>query len=77
MVSFDLTFRSMLIKEIVEDEGSLWTEGSISWISINIGSSQDKRVQVVYGAFITCVSAGLLPDGLKEPARSLVDFFIF
>ena len=29
MVYFDLIFRSMLIKDIVEDEGELWTEGSI------------------------------------------------
>ena len=30
MVSFDLSFISMLIEEIVEDEVSIWTEGSIS-----------------------------------------------
>ena len=47
MASFDLSFRSMFIKEIVEDEGSLWTEGSTSGLSINRGSYHDNRVQVV------------------------------
>ena len=28
MVSFDLSFRSILIEDIVEDEGELWTEGA-------------------------------------------------
>ena len=54
-MSFDLGFRSMLIKEIVEDKGSLWTEGIISWISINRGSSQGKRVQIVDSDFFPCV----------------------
>ena len=39
MVSFDLSFRSMLIGVIVEDEGELFTEGIISWLSINRGVS--------------------------------------
>ena len=51
MVSFDLSFRSILVKEIVENEGALWTERRISWLSINIGSSKGNRLQVVDGAF--------------------------
>ena len=51
MVSFDFSFGSMLTEEIVEDEGALWTEGSISWLSMNIGSYQGKRVKSVDGAF--------------------------
>ena len=44
MVSFDLSFRSMLIGVIVEDEGEMFTEGIISWLSMNIGvSSQEGR----------------------------------
>ena len=35
MVSLNLSFRSTYIKEIVEDEEALWTEGSISWLFIN------------------------------------------
>ena len=45
----------MLIEEIVEDEGAIWTDRSISWLSVNRGSSQDKRIQVVYGEFFPCV----------------------
>ena len=45
----------MLIEDIVEDEGALWTEGVFSWLSINIGSSQGKRLQVVDGNFHPCV----------------------
>ena len=56
MVSFDLSFRSMLIDDIVEDEGSFWNERSILNIFINIGYYQGNMVQVVYGAFCTCVS---------------------
>ena len=55
MVSFDLSFRSMLIEEIVEDEGAIWTDRSISWLSVNRGSSQDKRIQVVYGELFPCI----------------------
>ena len=44
MVSFDFSVRSILIEEIVENEGALWTEGGISLISINRGSSQGTRV---------------------------------
>ena len=58
MVTFDLSFRSMFINEIVEDEGSLWTEGSISWISINRGSYQGNRVQVVDCSFYSSFSVG-------------------
>ena len=47
MVSFGFRFRSMLIEYIVEDEGALWTEGSIPWLSINRVSHHGKRVQVV------------------------------
>ena len=49
----------MLIEEIVEDEGELWTKGEISWLSINIGPYQGNRVQVVDGAFFPCISASL------------------
>ena len=55
MVSFDLSFRSMLIEEIVEDEGAILTEGRTSWIYINIGSYQGKMVHVVDCAFRPCV----------------------
>ena len=51
MVSFDSIFRSMLIKYIVEEEGALWTEGRISWLSINIGSSKDKRYSLLMVTF--------------------------
>ena len=44
----------MLIEEIVEDEGELWTKGEISWLSINIGPYQGNRVQVVNSAFRPC-----------------------
>ena len=47
MVYFDLIFRSRLIKEVVENEGELWTEGSISWLSINRGYYQVNMVQVI------------------------------
>ena len=59
MVSFDLSFRSMLIEEIVEDEGALWTEESSSWLSMNRGSCQGKRVHVVEGALHPCVGVSL------------------
>ena len=45
----------MLIKDIFEDEGALWNEGVISWISINRYSYQGNRVQVVDGSFRPCV----------------------
>ena len=54
MVSFDLNFISMLIKDIAEDGGALWNEGIISWLSINRGSYQVNRVQVVHGNFLPC-----------------------
>ena len=38
MISFDWSLRSMLIKDIIEDEGAIWNEGVISLISINIYS---------------------------------------
>ena len=59
MVSFDLRFRLMLIKDIFEDEGALWSEGSISWIFINGGSYQENRVQVADDNFCTCVGLSL------------------
>ena len=34
----------MLVEDIVEDEGALWTEGSILWLSVNRGSYQGKRL---------------------------------
>ena len=49
----------MLIEEIVENEGELWTEGSISWLSIHKGPYHGKRVQVVYGDFLPCIGAGV------------------
>ena len=55
MVTFDLSFRSMFIREIVEDEGSLWTEGSTSGLSINRGSYHGKTVQFFDGAFFPFV----------------------
>ena len=58
MVSCALRFRSILTEEIVEDEGSTWTEGSISWISINRGSYKFKSVHVVDGDFCTSVGKG-------------------
>ena len=45
----------MLIEEIFEDEGELWTEGKFSWISINIDSYQSRMIQVVDCAFCPCV----------------------
>ena len=54
MVSFDLSFRSVLIDDIVEDEGSLWTQGIILWISTNRGYYKGKRVQVFDGDFCHC-----------------------
>ena len=60
MVTFDFSFRSMLIEDIVEDEGSLWTEGSISWLSINISYYNGKRVQVAGGDFCPCIDVGVL-----------------
>ena len=58
MVSFDLSFIPKCIEEIFEDEGALWTEGRISWISINRDSYQINKVQVVNGFF--CTYAGVL-----------------
>ena len=60
MVSFDLSFRSMLIEDIFEDEGSLCTEGIILWLTINKGSYRVRRVQVLYGSIRPCfdVSSG-------------------
>ena len=54
-MSLDFSFRSMLIDEIVEYEGLLWTEVNISWLSINLGSYQVKAVHVVYGSFCPCI----------------------
>ena len=53
----------MLINDIFEYEGALWTEGSILWISINIGYSQGKRVNVVNGSFRPCIGV-LLGGGI-------------
>ena len=60
MVSFGLSFISRLIKEIVEDEGVLWTKGRILCPSINISSYQVNRLQIVNGDFFPCadVSSG-------------------
>ena len=72
MASFDLSFRLTLIDEIVEDDGALWTECSISCLSINIRSYQGNRVQVVDGSFCTCV--GLF---WGQHFKRLVDFSSF
>ena len=55
MVSCDVSFRSMLIEDIDEDEGELGTEGRISFLSTNIGTCEVNRVHVVYDAFRHCV----------------------
>ena len=49
MVSFDLSFNSVLIEDIVEDKRALCTDGGSSWISIG------NRVQVVFGDFSSCL----------------------
>ena len=51
MVSFDFSVRSTLIEENVENEVALWTKEVISLLSINRGSSQCMRVQVIDFAF--------------------------
>ena len=55
MMSFDLSFISMLIEKIVEYEVALWTEGRISWLSINIGYNHGKKLHVVDFSFCLCV----------------------
>ena len=55
MVSFDLSFRTMFTKEIVEDKGALWSEGIISWLYINRGSYKCNGVKVVDGNFSSCI----------------------
>ena len=55
MVSFDFSVRSILIEEIVEDEGILWTEGSISWLPTERGSYHGKKEHVVDGSVCPCV----------------------
>ena len=50
MVSFGLSFISMLIEDIVEVKVSLWGEDSSSWKSINLVYYQDKRLQVINDA---------------------------
>ena len=52
MVYLDLSSRSMLIQDIFEGEGGLWTKGSISWLSINICYYKLNKVQVIYGDFL-------------------------
>ena len=49
----------MLIEDIVEDEGAIWIEGRISWLSINRDYYQGKMVQVFDAAFCPC--SGLSP----------------
>ena len=66
MVSFDFTFRSMFIKEIVEDYGSLWTGERISYLSTNIDSFQGNMVYVVHGVFKTCASILLGAEYFQE-----------
>ena len=79
MVFFDLSFRSISTEDIVEDERALWTEGIISWLSINRGSYYFKRVQVIYGDFRPCVvvlsgGGGVLLGGFLERFDHLVAF---
>ena len=78
MVSFDMSFRPMPIKEIVEEEGALLTEGIISWLSIDRGYSQGNKVQVVNGSFCTCI--GVLSGSAYRRGRyleRLVAFSVF
>ena len=56
MVSVDLGFISKLIEDIVEYEGAIWNERSLSLLSINRGSYHVNRVQVVDGEFFPCAS---------------------
>ena len=68
MVSLDFSFRYMLIEEIVEDEGVLCTEVSISCL----GSYHVKRVQVVDDEFFHCV--GVL-SGMAYPRTGSCSVF--
>ena len=79
MVFFDLSFKSMLIEEIVEDKGSLWTYGRISWLSINRGFYEVNKVHVFYGAFRPCVgiSRGTVYCFRGRLFERLVGFFEF
>ena len=52
MVFFDLSFKSMLIEDIVEDKVSLWTYGRISWLSINRGFYEVNKVHVFMVPFV-------------------------
>ena len=55
-VSFDLSFISIYIKDIVEIKGELWHKGRSLYLSINICSYQCNRVQFVNCSFFTCVN---------------------
>ena len=58
----------MLIEDIVEYEGTLWTDGRISYISINRLSYKFKRVQVFNSAFLPCIGAGVnLGEEFRAP----------
>ena len=59
MESFDLIFRSTLIKDTFEDGVSLRNDGISLCISINRGFIKEKRVQVINGAFFPCIGVSL------------------
>ena len=48
----------MLVEDIDEDEGALWTEGSISCLYIYIGYYRGKSSQVFCGTFCNCGGIG-------------------
>ena len=60
MVSFDLNFRLIFIKDILQDEESLCTMQSISWLSIKRVYYQGNMIKVFNGDFIYCVRVGVL-----------------
>ena len=70
MVSFNFSFKSMLIEEIVEGGGALWTGGIISWLSINRGYYIGNRVQAVGDSFCPFVSVSLLSGAAYRLAGS-------
>ena len=52
MVSFDLSFRAMLIEQIVEDDGALWNERSSSLLSIILFLRKTKLYRLSMVTFI-------------------------
>ena len=76
MVSFYLSFKSRLIEEIVEDEGAIWTDERISWISINRGYYHYNKVQVVDGALCSCVGVLLGAVYCRAGSRSVLSAWL-